>query len=63
MEDLVDHLERQPDGSWKLVKSIGMQSGPGMCLGIPAGRIFAPGETFMGIDLVAELEAISLMAQ
>jgi len=57
MIDLFDCFKREEDGSWTSLRSIVMDAGPGMCLGVTAGRNFKPGDHFFGIDLAAELDA------
>jgi|RifCSP13_1_1023834.scaffolds.fasta_scaffold597501_1 hypothetical protein len=57
MIDLFDCFKREEDGTWTSVRSIAMDAGPGMCLGITAGRNFKPGDLFFGIDVAAELDA------
>ncbi len=58
--NFLDYFERQPDGSWKCVKPVYMTTPHGE-LGIVAGRTFRPGETFMGMVMVAELERAALL--
>ncbi len=57
MIDPFDCFKREEDGSWTSIRSIAIDVGPEICLGITAGRNFKAGDLFFGIDLATELDA------
>jgi hypothetical protein len=50
------HFERQADGSWLCTSAAELVTPRGR-LDVTAGSRFAPGTSFMGVDIVAWLEA------
>ena len=56
MRYFAKHFERQADGSWLCISAAELVTPRGR-LYVTAGTRFAPGTSFMGVDIVAWLEA------
>jgi hypothetical protein len=46
MMNLFDYFKREEDGSWTSLRSVVIDVGTEMCLGVTAGRNFKPGDQF-----------------
>ena len=55
MKNFLDAFHRRTDGSWLCVAHATFE-GPQGRMEVTRGRVFAPGEAFMGIDLAAWLD-------
>jgi hypothetical protein len=54
-QDLNKAFRRNPDGSWTCV-ALATLNGPNGRIQVTPGTTFAPGTTFMGVELVAWLD-------
>ena len=55
MEDFVGHFVREPDGCWTCVEQTEWNLPTGRIQFVPGAR-FAPGTTFMGVDMARLLD-------
>jgi hypothetical protein len=55
VKDFIKHFVREPDGAWRCVSG-GEVYTPHGRIQVTAGSRFAPGTTFMGVDLAKWLE-------
>jgi len=55
VKDFIKHFVRDPNGTWTCVSPAELD-GPSGRIQVTAGSRFAPGTTFMGVDLAKWLE-------